>query len=528
MRSGAAYARYSTDRQCSIEVQFSIIEKYCLENGIFLSEQHKYEDEALSGMRKARRRGFNDLVAAAEAGELECIVFYDLTRGARDVVDWFQFRKDMMRLNVEVIAVMDKIGNLDNPADFLTELLTVGIGQHHVLTSRLKSMEKIDFLAQQGLFCGGYTPFGYDVNDKEYVVNEAEADIVRTIFSMYANGRSYAEILDALPLGLTGRRGKPFSKNSIHYMLKNERYTGRFTWNKRKQKYFGEWAGGGPNERFVTLDDVIPAIVDSETWEKVRARMAANKKNCLNNTRKENRVYLLSGLIRCGHCNAAMVGITTTNKKGYEYKFYSCGDKYRNRTCKAKNIPAAEIETLIVGLLRDSVLDGTMIEKTADAILEAGAKRNSGDDEGFVKKEIASIQAKQNNLMKAIEGGLQDVSAVHERLRELETKRRLLEEKLKALKPKATVSREYLINELATDIASLRSNPAYIKDLISKYIVEIVVSDDSIEIYSTADLTMRMVIPEDWTVITANAANLSADGITCAIDLSAIGCGGRI
>lgn len=455
----------------------------------------------------------------------DCIILYDLTRGARDVVDWFQFRKDMHRVGVEVFAVMDKIGDLDNPADFLTELLTVGIGQHHVLTSRLKSMEKIDFLAQQGLFCGGYAPFGYNIVEQKYAINEAEAEVVRKIFTMYAAGAGYGEILDELPPRLLGRRGRPLGKNSLHEMLKNERYVGRYTWNKRKQKYFGEWAGGVANDRAVTLDGIIPAIIDIETWEKVRARMEKNKKNRLNHGRKD-REYLLSGLMRCGHCNAALIGVTTTNTKGHEYKFYTCGDKRRTRTCKAKNIAAGEIETLIVALLRDSVLDGTMIEKTADAILEAGGRRNDSTDESFVKHELAEIKRKTKNLTDAIMNGGQDIDALHDALRELATKKKLLEEKLHLMKPKVAVTREYLIKELARDIAALRDDPKYIKALIQKYIVEIVITDDTIEIYSTADLTMRMVLPEGWIVINGKAAGDEASGLGPCVTTD--GCGGRI
>ncbi|MFV0413555.1 MAG: recombinase family protein [Oscillospiraceae bacterium] len=522
MRTGAAYARYSTDKQCSIEVQFAVITKYCADHGIILPERHKYEDEALTGMRKARRKGFRELVAAAEAGEFECIVLYDLTRGARDVVDWFQFRKDMKRVGVEVLSVMDKLGDLDDPGNFLTELLTVGIGQHHVLSSRIKSMDKIDMIAREGKFCGGYAPYGYNIVKQAYIINEEEAEHVRLVFGMYAAGKSYADILNALPPGLRGKRGRVIGRNSLHEILKNERYVGRYTWNKRKQKYFGEWAGGAPNERAIAIDNAIPAIVDVATWEKVRQRMEQNKKNCVNHGK---RSYLLSGLIRCGHCGAAWIGVTTSNKKGHEYTFYTCGDKHRRHTCKAKNVPAVEIETVVRGLLRNSVLDGSMIEATADAILEAGAKRNRPADEGFIKNELAEVERKQKNLAQALAEGMSDISAVHDLMRELETKHRLLEEKLKALKPKATVTREYLVKELSRDIETLKENPEYIRDLVRKYIVEIVLTDEYIEIYSTADLTMRMVVPEDWVVI-KKAAGENADGVACS--LSTDGCGGRI
>ncbi|MFV0413732.1 MAG: recombinase family protein [Oscillospiraceae bacterium] len=523
MKTGAAYARYSTDKQCSIEVQFALIEKFCADKGIVLPEHYKYEDEALTGMRKTKRKGFRDLVAAAEVGEFEVIVLYDLTRGARDVVDWFQFRKDMKRVGVEVLTVMDRLGDLDNPSNFLTELLTVGIGQHHVLSSRIKSMDKIDMMAKEGKFNGGYAPYGYIVENRQYLINEEEAEHVRLIFSMYAAGKSYVDILNALPPGLCGKRGRPLGKNSLHEMLKNERYVGRYSWNRRKQKYFGEWAGGEESERAVIIEDGMPAIIDFDTWEKVRKRMQENKKNKTNHSKRD---YLLSGLIRCGHCGAAWIGVTTTNKKGYEYSFYTCGNKYRTRTCKAKNLPAVEIETVIRGLMRNSVLDGTMIEDTADAILAAGGKRNRPADEAFIKNEIAEIERKLENGKNFILNGGQGLETMHAAMCELETKKRLLEEKLKALKPKAAVTREYLIKELSRDIDALKEDPAFIKDIVRKYIVEIVVTDTHFQIFSTADLTMRMVVPEDWKVINKNTADTDVDGFACS--LSTDGCGGRI
>ena len=46
----AAYARYSTEHQCSIEVQLYKIKQYCIENDLELPENYIYYDEAVSGM----------------------------------------------------------------------------------------------------------------------------------------------------------------------------------------------------------------------------------------------------------------------------------------------------------------------------------------------------------------------------------------------------------------------------------------------------------------------------------------------
>lgn len=60
--------------------------------------------------------------------------------------------------------------------------------------------------------------------------------------------------------------------------------------------------------------------------------------------------------------------------------------------------------------------------------------------------------------------------------------------KKKELRPKPTLSRDYLIKELSHDVIALQNNPACIRDLIRKYIVLIDVFDGAIKIHSMTDL----------------------------------------
>jgi len=86
------------------------------------------------------RPGFIDMVAAAVRHEFDAVVIYDISRGSRDVGDWFAFRKQMLRLGVQVISATQKLGDITNPNDFLVELISVGLGEHQVLDTRQKSI----------------------------------------------------------------------------------------------------------------------------------------------------------------------------------------------------------------------------------------------------------------------------------------------------------------------------------------------------------------------------------------------------
>lgn len=416
--NAAAYARYSTDHQTasSIEYQMRKIEEYCKIHEITITA--RYEDRAFSGTN-TDRPAFQELCQAARQHKFEAVVIYDISRGSRDVSDWFSFRKQMAVLGIQVISVEDKIGDILNPADYLTELITVGLGQHHVLTSRQKSMDSIATKARAGQFLGGVPNFGYDVKNGQYIINQAEAKIVRKIFQMYADGQSYDTILKVIGQ-VRGKRGRVIGKNSLHYILKNERYTGVYTWCKYHHKIMGKYAGKTPNENYVRIEDVIPAIVDKSTWEKVQTRMNDRKQNAHNKAKHD---YLLAGLITCEACGGSYVG-HTSKSKGHEYSRYICGNKYRNHTCSAQNINAEEIETFVVQNLKDYLLRldfDQMAQKIADEINQAS------DDLKAERTELLEIDSKLANGTKAILNGL-DYPELREEMLKLRVRKSELED----------------------------------------------------------------------------------------------------
>ena len=395
----AEYMRYSTDNQTenSIAYQQAGIRKFARENGIQIVAS--FQDEACSGTN-TDRRGFQALVAAAHRREFGAVIIYDISRGSRDVGDWFTFRKAMMYLGIKVISASgQKLGDLTNSADFLTELITVGMGQVEVLGTRQKSIDGVAVKAKQGQFLGGVPPLGYDIVSGHYVINPAEARIVRQIFDWYADGKSYDYIIDHLD-GATGKRGRPIGKNSLNGMLQNERYIGVYTWNKKKYKIMRKWAGGQDNPNMERIEGAIPPIIDDDTWEKVQARMKDNKRPGRNKARHK---YLLTGLIECEECGAAYVGHASTNKKGYTTRYYCCGNKYRTHTCGAKNINADEIETFVVQHLKEYL---RTMDFTETAQYIADQINGAAPDLKTEKAELAQIEKKIANGVNAVLSGL--------------------------------------------------------------------------------------------------------------------------
>ena len=471
----AAYARYSTNNQqeTSIAAQLEGIRQYCDREDIALSGM-PYIDEARSGTN-TDRPGFQRLMADARAGKFDAVVVYDISRGSRDVADWFFFRKQMSELGIQVFSATNTLGDIDDPNAFLTELISVGLGQHMVLQSRQKSIAGQRIRAERGLHCGGNAPLGYDIVDGHYIVNPREAEAVRYIFERYAAGDSYSSIVAAVDrMGVRSKSGRRIENNTLHYILKNERYTGKYIWFDRVERHMHKHVGKD-NENKVIHTDIIPPLVSKEVWAMVKKRMEENRR--LGSGQRQNgRVYLLSGLIRCGECGSALSGVTTVSK-GIAYPRYICLGKRVEKKCTVKNVKADTLEKFILDTIRDRFLCDDQLCAVATLFLD---KLNQEDSVSVdsLKKELADLQKKNRALVDLIlstglSADLVDLKKdYNQRIKDIE-------DCLAHANDKPTFSFEELVDIMRTDLDRMEENP---REIILRYVRSILVYEDHIDI----------------------------------------------
>ena len=88
---------------------------------------------------------------------------------------------------------------------------------------------------------------------------------------------SYEEILTELNrLGIKGKRGKEIGKNSLHSILKNEKYTGTYIYNKSAAKDADGKRNGHaykPEDEWIVIEDGCPAIISKEDFKAVQAKL---------------------------------------------------------------------------------------------------------------------------------------------------------------------------------------------------------------------------------------------------------------
>ena len=480
--TAAAYARYSTDNQTenSIAYQMHEITGYCAKNNIRLT--HSFIDEGQSGTN-TDRDGFQDMLAAARAKEFSTIIIYDVSRGSRDISDWFAFRKQMRELGVNVISCHQQLGDPLNPDDFLREFITVGLGHHMVLETRQKAMDGISAAAREGKFLGGNPPYGYAVEKQRYVIVPSEAEFVRKAFDLYYRGYSYTYIMDKLNVsGVVGRKGKPMNKNSLYYMFKNPRYAGIYIWNEYTYQCMRKYIGRKPNPREVRIDGAIPPIVDMDIWLAVQDRLENNKHQNRRVTSSAKRVFLLSGLIECGVCGTKYVSYVSKSK-GHEYHYYACAKHYKqgNRpdACHNKPIRGDKLEPVVIDAVKKCLTSQTDFYALAEHIAEEYYKASGIVDVTAEKNELLSVEAQINNCVNAIASGL-DTPEFRVKLNDLKDRQHVLQDKIsQAGVQTRKINVSALADRLRSNVENLGSaDPEDVKVAVQRHVPYIIAEKD--------------------------------------------------
>lgn len=315
--------------------------------------------------------------------------------------------------------------------------------------------------------------FGYDIVNKEYVINEKEAKVVRKIFDMRQKGYSLIDIsVELNKLGYKTKRGTEFKKNSLYDLLKNEKYIGNYIYGKGTKDDHRNL-----NENMIRHEGTIPAIISKEVFEAVNKKKEDKKES----TASKN-FYLLTGLIKCGECGSTYTGTTQTTKKKngkvYKNQYYRCASNTKIGKCSSRMIKKELIEEKVVSLLTRQLLDNATIETIVNNVSNEYKKgqKDFAEDIELMQKNIDKLEKEANKLVDLCCQGF-GTKKISDRLKEIEEKQEYLKEEIK--EKKLFVENDFITPEkvrkaLEIDISSLNLNSQKeLKKLIQKWIIKI-------------------------------------------------------
>jgi site-specific DNA recombinase len=366
------YARFSSENQsqASIEDQVEVCARYIEKQG--WARIGTYTDAAMSGASRFRP-AYQKLLVELDAGVFDMVVVEALDRLGRKLADVADFHDRCAFAGIKLVAV--NVGEIG--AMHIGMLGTMA--QLYLSDLREKTWRGQLGRALQGKLPGGKA-FGYDVVTEakgsdgagERRINEAEAAVVRRVFAEFAAGRSPRDIAKRLNVeGVRGPGGRPWSDTTIRGqaergtgILNNALYVGRLEWNRcgyvKNPRTGKRVARPNPKGRWEIVEVPDLRIVADELWQRVKARQEALAFTVRRDAagvalnRAHRQKYLLSGLLRCGVCDALYVA------QGHGR--FACSRHRRGGACEnAGWIDGEAIEARVLAGLKEKLLEPSLV-----------------------------------------------------------------------------------------------------------------------------------------------------------------------
>jgi DNA invertase Pin-like site-specific DNA recombinase len=309
------------------------------------SQQHEgwqaiathYDDGGFSG-GNLDRPAFKRLMADIHAGKISTVVVYKVDRLTRSLADFAKIIEQFDKFGVSFVSVTQQFNTTTSMGRLtLNVLLSFAQFEREVTGERIR--DKIAASKKKGMWMGGTVPLGYDVHDHHLQINEAEATTVRTIFNQFLRSSNVTILREWLRENdIRSKAGNHFFGGPLYQMLHNPLYIGLT--RHKTETYPGQHQ----------------AILDSETWDKVQALLAANRQGGKRKPRA-TKSSLFTGLLF--DAQGTLYTPTHAAKNGRRYRYYTSQAviKKKEKIETPTRIPAPDIESAVserfLKLLRD-------------------------------------------------------------------------------------------------------------------------------------------------------------------------------
>jgi site-specific DNA recombinase len=225
----AIYARTSSPNQKynhSIEEQVNQCWKYCEERNWLV--KYVFVDECQSA-KTVERPKFQLMLKLAQAVDFRILVFWKLDRFCRSLVDLVNVERLLRKSGVELCSVTEPIDTTSSVGRFsYRNLASFAELERELIGERARL--GLYALAREHKWPNPHPPLGYDKENERLVINEREAQLVRTIFMMYLQEKSMPQVAyDLNRQGTRTKKGGKWGARTIRQILCNKIYLGKYS-----------------------------------------------------------------------------------------------------------------------------------------------------------------------------------------------------------------------------------------------------------------------------------------------------------
>ena len=421
-----AYLRVSTGRQkthdLSIPDQRKQAVAYCAKQGWTLVAE--YVDAGITGTIEDRSE-FQKMIDRAYDDDhpVDVILVHSLSRFFRDAFVLEMYVRKLAKCGVRLASITQELG--DDPTQVMMRQIIALFDEYQSKENGKHVLRAMKENARQGYYNGSPKPLGYttevaetrgDRVMKKLVVDIVEAETVKLIFKLYRLGDGQSG-----PLGLKTtacwlnkrgyrtRRGARFGLGTIHAILTNSVYVGKWVFNKRCSKTLLE----KPTSEHIVVD--VPPIIAQDEFDAVAATLRTRDPR-VTAPRTITGPILLTGLAHCATCGGAMTLRTGTSKSGAVHKYYTCSTCARKgkTACKGRSIPMGKLDALVTDHLAERLFHP---ERLTAILASVGARRAERAIQidtriATLQTEVAEAEEKLKRLYKMVEDGVTDLDDI--------------------------------------------------------------------------------------------------------------------
>lgn len=260
-----------------------------------------FYDEAQTGTKDARS-GFQSLLAACRAGNIDMVIVKSISRFARNTVTLLESVRELKNLCVDVFFEEQNIHTGSSDGELmLTILASYAQEENRSVSENMKWRIRKDFAAGKPW---NTTMLGYRAHDRVLTVIPEEAEIVKRIYRLYLDGCGISKIAEILNAdGLNTRDGGNFNPSGIHCILTNYAYTGNLLLQttfknnhieKKRMKNTGQLP-------MYHAEETHEAIIDLDMWNRVQEEMT-RRAGIFQPEPAPKRTYPFTSKIFCSQC----------------------------------------------------------------------------------------------------------------------------------------------------------------------------------------------------------------------------------
>ncbi len=351
-----------------------------------------------------------------KSGTVNCVITKDLSRFGRNHIEVGKYlEKIFPYLGVRFIAINDNLDSVQNESQGNNIIVPFKnlINDAYCRDISIKIRSNLEVKRKRGDYVGAFAPYGYQKsgsNKNKLEIDEEAAEIVRSIYRMYMKGNSaykIAEVLNqkdvATPMDYKKDNGSlfytGFKKNmrsewthvTVLRILSNPIYIGTTVQGKgTTPNYKVKKKIKRDESKWNIVEHTHEPIISDIDYKNVQELLKMDTRTA----DSEDKIYCLSGIVKCGDCESNMVKKTVPYGEK-KYVYYVCGGHKQNkRLCSNHSIKAEVLEESVLKLLNQQIQVISDMEDVLSGV-EEKEQRNSG-----IEKKKQQIARKKEEIQK--------------------------------------------------------------------------------------------------------------------------------